>query len=134
MIRYLTACALTVAIETGFFLLLGWRDRDRIAAVVCANVVSNLLLNLCLSRWVPFNAWTVALGELLVVVFEYAVYARLCGRSGRLALLTLLAMHLTEYFVIGRKVAAEHGLSRQEGLAQCLAFGYTWWLPLKRGN
>ena len=95
MIRYLTACALTVGIETGFFLLLGWRDRDRITAVVCANVVSNLLLNLCLNRWVPFNAWTVALGELLVVVFEYAVYARLCGRSRRLALLTLLANALS---------------------------------------
>ena len=56
MIRYLTACGLTVLIETGFFLLLGWRDRDRLTAVVCANVVTNLLLNLCLTLWVPFNA------------------------------------------------------------------------------
>ena len=95
MIRCLTACGLTVAIETGFFLLLGWRDRDRLAAVVCANVVSNLLLNLCLSLWIPFNAWTVALGELLVVAFEYWVYARLCGRSRRLALETLLANALS---------------------------------------
>ena len=92
---YLTACGLTAAIETGFFLLLGWRDRDRIAAVVCANVVTNLLLNLCLNLWVPRNALSVALGELLVVAFEYAVYARLCGRSGRLALLTLLANALS---------------------------------------
>ena len=95
MIRYLTACGLTVLIETGFFLLLGWRERDQIAAVVCANVVSNLLLNLCLYLWIPFNVWTVTLGELLVVAFEYAVYARLCGRSRRLALLTLLANALS---------------------------------------
>ena len=95
MIRYLTACGLTVAIETGFFLLLGWRDRAQLAAVVCANVVSNLLLNLCLSRWIPFNAWTVALGELLAVAFEYWVYARLRGRSRRLALQTLLANALS---------------------------------------
>ena len=95
MIRYLTACGLTVLIETGFFLLLGWRDRDQLAAVVCANVVSNLLLNLCLSLWIPFNAWTVALGELLVVAFEYAVYARLRGRNRRLALQTLLANALS---------------------------------------
>ena len=95
MIRYLTACGLTVLIETGFFLLLGWRDRDRLTAVVCANVVTNLLLNLCLTLWVPFNAWTVALGELLAVAFEYAVYARLCGRSRHLALQTLLANALS---------------------------------------
>ena len=95
MMRYLTACGLTVLIETGFFLLLGWRDRDRIAAVICANIVTNLLLNLCLSLWVPFNAWTVALGELLAVAAEYAVYACLCGRSRRLALQTLLANALS---------------------------------------
>ena len=75
MIHYLIACGLTVLIETGFFLLLGWRERDQIAAVVCANVVSNLLLNLCLYLWIPFNVWTVTLGELLVVAFEYAVFA-----------------------------------------------------------
>lgn len=95
MIRYLTACGLTVLIETGFFLLLGWRDRDRITAVVCANIATNLLLNLCLNLWIPFNALSVALGELLVVVTEYAVYACLCGRSRRLALQTLLANALS---------------------------------------
>lgn len=69
-----------------------------------------------------------------VCALLYAAFAKLAAKRKPGPLLTLLAMHLTEYFVIGRKVAAEHGLSRQEGLAQCLAYGYTWWLPLKRGN
>ena len=95
MIRYLTACGLTVLIETGFFLLLGWRGRDRIAAVICVNIVTNLLLNLCFDLWIPFGVLSVALGELLVAAIEYAVYARLCGRSRRLALQTLLANALS---------------------------------------
>ena len=28
--------------------------------------------------------------------------------------------------------SAENGLSVPEGLAQCLAFGFTWWLPIKK--
>ena len=28
--------------------------------------------------------------------------------------------------------AKENGLSKIEGLAKCLAFGFTWWLPLKK--
>ena len=32
-----------------------------------------------------------------------------------------------------RKCAEENGLSVPEGLAQCLAFGFTWWLPLRKG-
>ncbi len=95
MSRYLIACGLTVLIETGFFLLLGWRDRDRITVVVCANIASNLLLNLALNALVPRSAFTVALGELSVAALEYAAYACLCGRSRRLALQTLLANALS---------------------------------------
>ena len=91
MIRYLTACGLTVLIETGFFFLLGWRDRDRITVVICANVVTNLLLNLTLDRLIPRSVLSIALGEGLVVIAEYAIYARLNGRSRRLALQTFLA-------------------------------------------
>ena len=95
MIRYLTACALTVLIETGFFLLLGWRDRDRITVVICVNVVTNLLLNLAFDYLIPRSALTVALGEGLIVATEYCVYAILNGRSRRLALQTFLANALS---------------------------------------
>ena len=49
-------------------------------------------------------------------------------------LLTLIALHTAEYFHIGRRIAAEHGMSPAEGLLNCLAYGFTWWLPLERGE
>ncbi len=63
----------------------------------------------------------------------YAAFAALAAKKKPLPLLLLLLMHTAEYFTVGRKVAAEHGLGRLEGAAQCLAFGFTWWLPLKKG-
>ena len=95
MIRYLTACGLTVLIETGFFLLLGWRDRDRITIVVCANIVTNLLLNLTLDRLIPRSALSIALGELLVAAAEYLIYAQIDGHSHRLIFQTFLANALS---------------------------------------
>ena len=95
MIRYLTACGLTVLIETGFFLLLGWRDRDRIIVVVCANIASNLLLNLAFDTLIPRSARSIAVGEAAVVAAEYFVYTRLSGRSRALAMQTLLANALS---------------------------------------
>ena len=95
MIRYLTACGLTVLIETAFFLVLGWRDRDRIIAVICVNIVTNLLLNLAFDLLIPRSAISISLGEGLVVAAEYAVYAMLNGRSRRLFFLTFLANALS---------------------------------------
>lgn len=95
MTRYLIACGLTVLIETGFFLLLGWRGRDRITAVVCANIASNLLLNLTFDTLIARSALSITLGEALVVAAEYYVYARLIGRSRMLALQTLMANALS---------------------------------------
>ena len=66
-----------------------------------------------------------------ICVILYASFAALAAKKKPLPLLILFAMHATEYFVIGRKVASEHGLAPAEGLAQCLSFGFTWWLPLK---
>ena len=66
----------------------------------------------------------------------YKMMKKICFFLALLCLLPLLilfAMHLTEYLIIGRKVAAEKGLSVPTGLAQCLSFGFTWWLPLKKG-
>ena len=74
---------------------------------------------------------TVAFGK-PVCVGLYAAFAFLAAQKKPLPLLTLLAMHGTEYAFIGRKVAAEQGLSAAEGLAQCLSFGFTWWLPIQK--
>lgn len=68
-----------------------------------------------------------------VCVALYAAFAALAAKKKPVPLIVLFLMHATEYAVIGRKVAEEHGLSVPEGLAQCLAFGFTWWLPLWKG-
>ena len=68
-----------------------------------------------------------------ICVALYAAFSALAARKKPLPLLILFLMHASEYLLIGRKVAAENKLSVSEGLAQCLAFGFTWWLPLKRG-
>lgn len=66
-----------------------------------------------------------------ICVALYAVSAALAAKKRPNAFLSLLGMHAAEYFLIGKKVAEEKGLSKGEGIAQCLAFGFTWWLPIK---
>lgn len=68
-----------------------------------------------------------------VCVALYAAFAALAAKKKPLPLLILFLMHATEYMVIGRKIAADKHLSVLEGLAQCLSFGFTWWLSLKKG-
>ena len=86
------ACLLTVAVEGALFAALGYRDRFSLTVIVCANVITNLLLNLLL--WLAFGgragAWVFVL-EAAVVAAEYAIYVRAFGRSRRLLLLTLAA-------------------------------------------
>ncbi|MBE6909958.1 MAG: hypothetical protein E7474_10385 [Ruminococcaceae bacterium] len=85
------ACALTVLLETPLFFLAGYRSRDEITVVVCANVVTNLLLNLT-AAYLLQGRLTIAYSlELAVVAAEYAAYALAFGRSKRLFLLTLAA-------------------------------------------
>ena len=49
-------------------------------------------------------------------------------------LLILFGLHTMAFFTEGRKVGKAHGLGLAESLAQCLAFGFTWWLPLKKSE
>ena len=67
-----------------------------------------------------------------IYVLLYGVFCWLAGKKKPLPLLILLGLHLGEYFHVGRRVAAEAGLSKLEGFFQCLAFGFTWWLPIKK--
>ena len=68
-----------------------------------------------------------------ICVALYAAFAWLAAKKKPLPLLILLALHTAEYFKDGRKVAAAHGVGTAEGFAKCLAFGFTWWLPLQKG-
>ena len=67
-----------------------------------------------------------------ICVGLYAVFAAMAMKKKPLPLLILIGLHAGEYALIGRKVAGDNGLTRAEGLAQCLSFGFTWWLPLKK--
>ena len=66
-----------------------------------------------------------------VCLLLYAAFGLLAARKKPLPLLTLFGLHSAEYFLIGRKIAEEKHLGKAVGLAMCLAFGFTWWLPLK---
>ena len=67
-----------------------------------------------------------------VCVALYAAFAALAAKKMPVPLIILFLMHASEYVLVGRKVAEENGISVPEGLAQCLAFGFTWWLPIKK--
>lgn len=87
------ACAVTVALETAFLAVCGYRTLPFLAVSVCANVATNLTLNLLLG---PLSAvvditWFIYLLEAAVVAVEYGVYAALLGPSKRLFALTLAA-------------------------------------------
>ena len=90
MILFL-ACVLTVLIETPFLALFGWRSRDELTIIVCANVVTNLLLNLSIALFLPPTIPVIVSLESAAVLTEYGAYALAFGRSGRLFLLTLAA-------------------------------------------
>ena len=66
-----------------------------------------------------------------ICVLLYAVFAALAARKKPWPLLALFTAHAAEYFLVGRKVAEENGIGRPAALANCLAFGFTWWKPIK---
>lgn len=49
-------------------------------------------------------------------------------------LAALFGTHLAEYFIIGRKTAKEYDIPAAKGVANCLAFGFTWWLPIRKSD
>ena len=86
------ACLLTVLIETPFLALCGYRKRDDLIIIVCANVITNLLLNLAIALVFLGHpgGWIYPL-EGAVVAAEFMVYSSAFGRSWKLFLLTLAA-------------------------------------------
>lgn len=67
-----------------------------------------------------------------ICVLLYAVFAALAARKKPWPLLALFATHTAEYFLVGKKVAEENGIAIPAAVASCLAFGFTWWLPIKK--
>ena len=83
-------CLITVAAETLFLFLCGFRSHEEIKIIICANVITNLSMNIILSFVGRVAALSVIL-EIIVAAAEYLIYAGLFGHSKRLFLLTLAA-------------------------------------------
>ena len=90
----LWACLITVAVETAFFALVGYRDVWFLALCACANAATNLTLNLLLGAISNTAFWVYPL-EVCVVAVEYVIYALYEGRGRKLLLLTCAANVLT---------------------------------------
>lgn len=67
-------------------------------------------------------------------ILLYVVSIIMAFRKKLVPLIILFTMHLSEFVIIGKKVGEEHGLSKLSALTHCLAFGFTWWLPLKKSD
>ena len=68
-----------------------------------------------------------------ICVLLYAVFGVMAVKKKPAPLLILFILHAAEYVIIGRKTASEHGIGKMDGLLKCLAFGFTWWLPIIKG-
>lgn len=68
-----------------------------------------------------------------ICVALYALGAYLAAKKKPASLIALVGCHLCEYFTVARKVGREHSIGQLETFANCLAFGFTWWLPIKKG-
>ena len=64
-------------------------------------------------------------------VVLYSALAALAAKKKYAPLLALAGSHAAEFVFIGRKVAKENNINALVGLVNCLAFGLTWWVPLK---
>jgi hypothetical protein len=92
LLRIFKACILTVFLETGIFYLLGYRKKDDVTIVVCANVITNLVLNLTIAWFFPGGPGSfLLLLEIAVVIAEYLIYAKAFGATNRLFGQTLAA-------------------------------------------
>lgn len=91
MIYLMLFCLLTVVLETAFFWMFGYDSRDEMTVVVCANVLTNLLLNLLLMPAIHRSMPMILAAEALVVAVEYVIYGIAFGRGWKLLGLTFAA-------------------------------------------
>ena len=92
------ACGLTMAIETAYFFLIGYRDRNFLIVCLAVNAATNLTMNLILKE-TGVQIGTVIIAEIIVVAAEYAVYSLASKPSKALLFHTAIANVLS--FSIG---------------------------------
>lgn len=77
--------------------------------------------------------FTRAFGKPICVIL-YALFAYLAAKITVIPLAALVALHLSEYFIFAIKVAKSCGINQFTAFVNCLAFGFTWWIPVKLDN
>ena len=104
------ACGLTMAIETAYFYLAGFRDGHFLVVCLAVNAATNLTMNLVLG-YTGISLWIVLIAEILVTGTEYAVYSLITKTSRKKLLLHTIAANvlsfsagiiLQELFLAGR--------------------------------
>lgn len=97
--RIASACILTVLIECSFFYMTGSRTLFEGIVVLCANVITNLLLNLFLTVTGLYDPVTLLLLETAAVISEYFIFRYAFKKQRDTFLRTLVANLLS--FSIG---------------------------------
>ena len=69
-----------------------------------------------------------------ICVLLYSIGAFCLAKKKPQPLLLLMGIHALEFLVVGWKVAKDHDIPVSTALPNCLAFGFTWWLPIKKGE
>lgn len=65
----------------------------------------------------------------------YALGAVRAVKNKKFGLLCFMFFaHLAEYFVIGAETGKAYGIKPLKAFLSCLAFGFTWWLPIRMEN
>ena len=90
------ACGLTMAIETAYFYLAGFRDRYFLIVCLAVNAATNLTMNLVL-RCTGISLWSVLIAEILVTGTEYAVYSLITKTSRKKLLLHTIAANVLSF-------------------------------------
>ncbi len=78
-----------------------------------------------------FKKLTVAFGKPICVVL-YAAFSALLVKEIWIPFAALALMHFCEFIVIGYKVGKSNNLGFFTSFVNCLCFGFTWWLPIKK--
>ena len=84
------ACGLTMAIETAYFFLIGYRERSFLIVCLAVNAATNLSMNLILKQ-TGVQIGTVIIAEIIVVAVEFAAYCLVSKPPKALLLHTSIA-------------------------------------------
>ena len=67
----------------------------------------------------------------VLVLFAFLIPSQIMDHC-RIMILILLLIHLFE-LPISLKIGTENGISKSVTVVKTICYGFTWWIPLRRG-